>query len=114
MYQLERIIQNRMHAVGLCLLSGFLGSVIGLVYGWSLIFDRVWFLLWFCGAVGFGILRVKEWYTERATALQADSAARTGQPSTTLELSRVQPGVTGGASAQARSQDRPAGERANS
>lgn len=97
MYQLENLIQHRARAAGTCVLVGFLGSVIGLVYGWSYIFDRIWFLGWAVGATWLSAIGVREWYSSatRGEGGRADTLAVTVHPavSRTLKGSDVATGA---------------------
>jgi hypothetical protein len=61
MSQFDRLIHNRGAAASVSLIIGFVGSLIGIVYGWSLIFNRIWFIGWLFAAGAFGLVGVYEW-----------------------------------------------------
>lgn len=102
MYHVERLLWNRPAAAGVCLLAGFTGTVVGLVYAWGLVFDRIWFILWFCGCLYFVGAGLRERYLGIAPArkgsesVPAAAQSRTLEQKTVAELRGAHPGTDGG------------------
>ena len=90
MYQIEQFTQNRPAAAGVCLVIGFTGSVVGLVYAWSYVFDKGWFIIWFLGAVYFAVVGIREWYVEKLTHLQQTPPPAPTPESRTIEKNNVE------------------------
>ncbi len=62
MYWLSNLAAKPGIAAGLCLVVGFVGSVVGIVYGWSYDLDRVWFLVWMAASLYFCATGARKWW----------------------------------------------------
>jgi hypothetical protein len=70
MYRLSGITDRPAVAAGLCLLLGFVGSVVGIVYEWPYIVDRVWFFGWLVASVYFAGRGVRRWWQAKLGATE--------------------------------------------
>ena len=61
------LFQNKLKAAGVSLVIGLAGSIVGLVYGWSLALDKSWFLVWFVASCVLMGLFVWQWYRSLPT-----------------------------------------------
>lgn len=87
--EFEWLARNPTGAAGLSLLIGFVGSVVGLVYGWSYTFDKLWFLLWLIIALYFGFRICKKWIVSNWEIRPDRGGSQSLPESRTLEKSNA-------------------------
>lgn len=62
MYRLSAVTERPAVAAGICLLIGFIGSVVGIVYGWAYVVDRIWFVAWLGVSLYFAVGGLRTWW----------------------------------------------------
>jgi hypothetical protein len=79
MRRLESILRQRLTSAGWAVLTGFVGSVMGLVYGLPELFDKGWFIFWFAVACYLIAMEARAWYHRCADAPPHVPEIRQGQ-----------------------------------
>jgi hypothetical protein len=90
MRRVESMLRRRLASAGWAVLIGFAGSVVGLVYGWSSIFDKGWFILCLTAALWLIATEIRAWYRRYADALPHHPEIRQGQSQNPKNQNQVQ------------------------